>query len=108
MMGSKYKVLKTEDWEWLKGQLEPLLADDSVPVSALPNPLDDAVVIRTQDAFAHSGLVAYAANIQTYLELERSDSEEQRATLYEVANYFYDRSEEARKKLLVGEAKLPD
>lgn len=58
-MDEKYVVFKRDEWE----KLEP-----TFPVE-IPRPVEDAVVIRRQDAFAGPALHTYAASIQTAIEI---------------------------------------
>jgi hypothetical protein len=71
------------------------------------HPIDDAVVIRTQDAFATGGLWAYAHNIRTVMELRVLDPEEVQQC-EAVAQYFASRAMEAQAILETGKAKVPD
>jgi hypothetical protein len=74
--------------------------------------LDDAVVIRTGDIFAASGLYAYAHTIHTHIELVRRfhgdtidySTETQLQRLGEIRDYFMDRAHEAEEKY----GKVPD
>ena len=74
-----------------------------------PTPLEDAVVIRTQDIFAAGGLSAYAHNIRAYIggafHFIPSEMVEQ---LLEVADYFASVAQEAEDRLNRGECKVPD
>lgn len=71
-----------------------------------PNALEDAVVIRTQDLFAASGLYAYAHTIMTHIGLmDKTATGYARAgRLREIADYFFDRAREAEETV----GKIPD
>lgn len=82
--------------------------------------LDDAVVIRTSDVFAVSGLYAYAHTITTHIELlgdllnfaseevDKPRIESMMKSLTEIADYFHDRALEAERKRAEGRVKVPD
>lgn len=82
-----------------------------------PNPIPDAVVIRTQDIFAGAALHAYSSSIQTVIELLEEMGEpqnrmhgtplstEQLVRLHEVRDYFFERALEADD---VSSKKVPD
>lgn len=55
----KYIVLRRMDWD----DYQPTMGE------ALPEELEDCVVIRLQDVFAQSALYEYANNIKTFLEI---------------------------------------
>lgn len=78
----KYIVFKRSDWDaWTVGN-EP------------PEPVEDAVVIRTRDIYAGPALHAYAHAAITTLEFlpERSPT---RDTISKVIDYFISKAEEA-------------
>jgi hypothetical protein len=67
--------------------------------------IEDAVVIRTQDAFAGPALHAYAASISIAAKvLFDTGSPEQATALQDIADYFSLRAEEAD----AGPQKIPD
>ena len=96
MPDEKYIVFKRSEWDSWNGRSGPR-----------PNPLLDAVVIRTGDAFATGGLWAYAHNIRTVMELRLLDREEVEQC-ENVAQYFASRAMEAQSILETGKAKIPD
>lgn len=74
-------------------------------LSDLPQPLKDAVVIRTQDTFAGPALHGYAAAIAIAEQILREhDLPVQAARLSKIADYFSERATEADE----GPRKLPD
>lgn len=102
---SKYVVFKREELlavfpEYHVGTFEQ---DAILSVS-----LDDAVVIRTQDAFAGPALHAYAANIALAAAILASDGTSEHrakaAELMQIGDYFHVRAVEADEQAL----KLPD
>lgn len=101
MIDSKYVVFKREDFDRWKKEIPPSWVQE----------IEDATVIRSQDIFAMSGLWAYANNITTFLELHQAFllpmSEEERTNLEGIRDYFITRADEARRKLLSGDASLP-
>jgi len=79
--------------------------------------LEDAVVIRTQDVFARSGLMAYANTIYAHVTLlhelyEHGELPPNAAAmidrLFEIANYFHQRADEAEGRVAAGQVKVPD
>lgn len=114
-LDNKYVVLKRKDVEpWVEnGYLRiPTLDGDEDRIAVL----DDAVVIRTGDIFATSGLYGYAYNIETQIELLnrrniQSLTDAEAAELAEMEatrEYFAARAMEAEQRLLDGTAKVPD
>jgi len=97
MSDDKYVVIKRDEYvEWFAR---------NVAVIDQPKLLEDAVVIRTQDIFAASGLYAYAHTLLTHCELLEhmfgADTSELRA----IADYFFERAHEAEHH---PRRKLPD
>jgi hypothetical protein len=75
----------------------------------LPDPIDDAVVIRRQDLFAPPALDAYANAIQIANTIASHAPVDERAThtmtrLQGIADYFHSQAEAA----WLTERKLPD
>lgn len=114
MHDEKYIVFKRDEWqnflEWL-GEKD-LTAKQAIGYLAdfrHSKPLEDAVVIRTQDVFAAGGLSAYSHAIRAYLggaQIYLPDEMMQR--LLEVADYFASVAQEAEDRLIRGECKVPD
>jgi hypothetical protein len=79
----KYIVFKREQWErfWFR----------ATPEDIMPTELEDAVVIRRQDAFAPPALEAYANAITITLQLHRDDTVTgpHVKRLQEIADYFH-------------------
>jgi hypothetical protein len=119
----KYIVFKRED---VIGTI--FFGEDIDPTE---REIKDAVVIRTQDVFAASGLRAYAENIRAFIGITRKniqtwgprvvtlfegsgdiDAGTQEAmqlrVLEEVALYFEAVAHEAEDRLAHGECKVPD
>lgn len=100
----KYVVFRRE---------EPMAgADPAAHIYAAGDAIEDAVVIRTQDLFAAAGLQAYAEVIRTGVALlEQSGSVIADPAvldgLFEVAEYFESRAQEAADRRAMGECKLP-
>lgn len=77
MENDKYVVMKADefsDWQrksnfWWGHVTRPRLSGDVDEPPGMPEVLEDAVVIRTQDVFAGPGLFAYASAIQTALDI---------------------------------------
>lgn len=113
MQDEKYVVVKREAFDQLliffADKLSPAVGEAlNTFASAV---LEDAVVIRTQDIFATSGLWAYAHTMQTYIELTHSQrmmTSEELKNLAEARDYFSDRANEAERMLASGRAKVPD
>ena len=63
----KYIVFKRDDWEAFLGEDLPAVEDLSVP-----EPIEDAVVIRRQDLFAASALDAYSDSIGVSIDVAES------------------------------------
>jgi hypothetical protein len=95
MDDEKYVVFKKSEWDE---------AGEADVLDAL-EPLSDAVVIRTQDAFAAAGLSAYWHIILLYTERLNGHMTPE---LIEVRDYFEWVSREATDRLLRGECSLPD
>lgn len=92
MDNEKYVVFKKEEW-------------DKFEADALaPEPINDAVVIRTQDVFAAAGLSAYCMNMQFYLAMNPLASPE----LQKAIDYFRRVADEAEDRLSMGQCKIPD
>lgn len=82
--------------------------DDGIDLHDLARlALGDAVVIRTTDVYASAGLYAYAANIQTVLELCQL-APDVRKHQENVRDYFTDRADEADELRRRRMAKMPD
>jgi hypothetical protein len=67
-MGKKYVIFKIEDWNsWLDrdSNWRDTMEGDG---PALPTAITDGTVIRTQDAFAASGLQSYADSIAVAID----------------------------------------
>lgn len=113
MMDDKYVVMKQKDLDALRGDGVEL---ERFKATVKKLALVDAVVIRTRDVFATGGLWAYAHQIQTLLELTRTLSRDLGSGLLvdkvnkleEVRDYFSDRAQEAERRMVMGQAKLPD
>jgi len=106
MKNEKYVVFKADDWAYFMEQEGSMLS-----IAEPPQPLDDAVVIRTQDMFAAAGLSAYAHNIRLAMELWRGDGQYAPSSILDLrdtADYFMDCSREAEDRLARGDCKLPD
>ncbi len=82
-------------------------------------PLEDAVVIRTQDIFAAAGLEAYANNIRVYVGAivglipdlppeRRGPAQAMVDRLLAVTTYFMDCAAEAEDRMARGDVKVPD
>lgn len=111
MEDDKYVVFKREDYEATVQRERDAQAQRGGynTIAALGAPLDDAVVIRTHDSFATSGLYGYAHTIQTSLELAGTSlTPEVRHALEVSRDYFYTRAQEAEQFLRSGRSKLPD
>lgn len=105
MSDDKYITFKRDEFdEWvanLMNDVEILMPN----VVVLPEELQDAVVIRTQDLFAGPALHAYASSIAVAMQVLREVSHEERALqLSEIADYLFQRAEEADAQV----GKLPD
>jgi hypothetical protein len=102
----KYVVLKRSDLDellrTLLGENMPAWAEMDVMSFAL----DDAVVIRTQDAFAGPALHSYAYTMS--LVAGATPDADLRARLRRVADYFAQRAYEADEIYHSDEAKYPD
>lgn len=96
MSDEKYIVFKRSEWD----------STESCDLAGL-TPVEDAVVIRTQDVFAAGGLSAYGHSIRSFTSRMKPD-EPGRVELDYVANYFFDCAQEADDRLARGECKLPD
>jgi len=81
----KYIVFKRSDWEE---------ASQNLGSAWTPEPVDDAVVIRTRDIYAGPAFHAYAHAAMTTLEFMTEHSPI-REEIDPVVNYFLDRAEEA-------------
>lgn len=100
MQDEKYEVYKKEDMDGWR------MAHPGHPFNySAPRPLNDAVVIRTQDAFAAAGLSAYAHNIEFFLAQHPL---EEIGYIPVVLNYFKAVTQEAEDRLSMGQCKLPD
>jgi hypothetical protein len=116
----KYVVFKREDWQRFI-EVEGTMLSAEEPLT----PLDDAVVIRTQDSFAAAGLSAYAHQIRGFINVcktpgvevatyDRDNGTEwfefsnKLKELEAVADYFNSVAQEAEHRLEIGECKLPD
>ena len=107
----KYVVFKAKDVEW-RGGVATHFTNALTPEQVVR----DAVVIRTQDAFAGPALWAYAHSIAQVAKLTREvakDVEDEVAAtrlerracqLQDTADYFADRATEASDR----DGKLPD
>jgi hypothetical protein len=83
--------------------ITPIL--EQFPQQWWPKEIEDAVVIRTQDAFAGPALHAYAASIGIAAKvLLDTGNREQAFRLQDIADYFNARAEEADE----GQRKIPD
>lgn len=110
----KYIVAKREDCRFAKVEHE--VVDYEVRITD-QNLIPDAVVIRLQDRFAEHGLRAYAGAVMTAADLyedmkkharnehewELMDAEQK--SLHQLADYFNDQADRARKHHL---KKIPD
>lgn len=94
-MSDKYVVFKREDWE-----------ESGVSrMNALPQPIEDAVVIRRQDVFAPPALDAYANSISVALALLPEEVElDGKTDLQEIADYFADQAAQSWQT----DRKIPD
>lgn len=108
MSDEKYITFKRAEYEeWL--QVERRFQPSALVHASEPEPINDAVVIRTQDIFAAAGLNAYALNIRTYIGgVVNFMPEEMVDKLLEVADYFAAVAQEAEDRLVRGECKVPD
>lgn len=100
MRDDKYMVFK-------RSEMEAWAYDPDAPsFSNAPKALEDAVVIRTQDLFAASGLYAYAHTIMTHIGLMDTTATgyARAGRLREIADYFFDRAREAEETV----GKIPD
>lgn len=98
----KYIVFKRSDFT-------PEFAKYLLSMKQFPTPLEDAVVIRTQDIFAAGGLSAYSHSIRAYLGgAQMYLPEGMMQQLLEVADYFASVAQEAEDRLVRGECKVPD
>lgn len=96
----KYIVFKKAEW------------DDKVgwsPMFDIPEPVEDAVVIRRQDVFAPPALDAYANAIQTAVEVMSGfgitpGGSSPIDQLRDIADYFHDQAAKAWAE----QRKLPD
>ena len=91
MDDQKYVVIKRSEWEQLR------LDTGSV---RMPDPLDDAVVIRTKDIFAGPVLETYAGAVQTAIEVIQGTSSDLARSWIEdleaIRDYFHERAQEAQ------------
>lgn len=95
----KYVVFRRADYKesTVQGQNGNLIGD--------PEPLADAVVIRTQDAFSGPALHIYALNITNALKMVSPyTSDDIKANLRRIADYFHSRAVEADER----DGKVPD
>ena len=79
---AKYITFKADDYaQWMK---------DGRRIQGLPQPVDDAVVIRLKDPYASSALHAYTNAILTVLDLmaDDLDPDTYQAQL-DIADYFH-------------------
>lgn len=81
----KYIVFKRSDWEE---------ASQNLGSAWVPEPVEDAVVIRTRDIYAGPALHAYAHAAMTTLEFLPEGSPS-RDSIDQVVNYFLDRAAQA-------------
>lgn len=96
---SKYVVFNRAEYE------QAFAMSATKPVYYWAKEIDDAVVIRKQDAFATAGLSAYANAVITAAEVIASYGDHIRANeLMEIADFFAAQSDEARSMA----SKLPD
>lgn len=102
MQDEKYVVFKKSDIDLVL--LQDLM--ESNTTVSLPVPIDDAVVIRTQDIFAAGGLSAYAHQINVFLQ--HAMSEDDASALEEIRDYFLGVAQEAEDRMHRGECKVPD
>lgn len=107
-MDDKYVVLKKADWEaWITSWAPSPTARPGIELDAL----DDAVVIRTQDAFAAAGLGAYLSTLKlgrTLLADQPMVSDAALSSLERTIDYFAAMVSEAEDRLARGDVKLPD
>ena len=99
MKDSKYIVFKFEEFdEWMR----EVVRTHGVHPNVLPQALEDAVVIRTQDHFAAPALDSYANSIRicTSIMLDRERAKE----LDNIADYFHERAVESWRQY----RKMPD
>jgi hypothetical protein len=96
MIDEKYLVYKREEYEaWLN-------QDSDGPALRRPEPLKDAVVIRTQDIFAAAGLSAYTHTLAVLIKRAGDPS------LLPVLDYFRAVTQEAEDRFERGDVKAPD
>lgn len=84
MQDEKYIVFKKDEFEkWFEWAADM--------TERLPDPVDDAVVIRMQDIFAAPALDAYAATIQTVIECAAYTAHDAPVIkrLQPIADYFH-------------------
>lgn len=94
-----------DDKKYITFKRDELIAKYGVNLSVLPDEIEDAVVIRTQDAFAGPALHSYAASISiAALVLRENGRIAQADSLLDIADYFSERALEADD----GKRKLPD
>lgn len=107
MKDEKYIVFKREDWDRYTSR-----SGCGANVAKALLPLDDAVVIRTQDVFAAPALDGYANAIRTGMAIatlgpleNNAEANEIHWRLGEIADYFHDRACESWER---GDKKIPD
>lgn len=111
----KYVVFKREEFAKV---IQDLTGMDGVELLKFDSEVADAVVIRTQDVFAVSGLRAYRDTILTHRNLLRSlfekkdyppsTIEEMIDNLDRAIEYFTEVTIEAEDRFNRGEVKVPD
>lgn len=97
-MDEKYVVFRRRDWDAREGEGD---------LMNLPEPLDDAVVIRTCDVFAPAGLHAYAHLVHFAVELANFPPNIT-ANLEATRDYFLERAHEADERFRRRDCKYPD
>jgi len=96
MLDDKYVVFKKKEWAEANRHIRPM-----------PEPLEDAVVIRCQDVFAPPALDAYGNAILCVIEAMKKmpgADKERMEELQDIADYFHRRASDAWQV----ERKLPD
>lgn len=92
MDDQKYVVFKRTDWENFKADTEFNYHPQAT--SGEPDPIEDAVVIRTRDVYAGPALHAYAHAAITTLEFLPADNPI-REDIKKVIEYFIEKASDA-------------
>jgi hypothetical protein len=99
MQDDKYIVFKREEWE--KASMQPAWQHEG----PAPLPVEDAVVLRLQDAMAAPFIEGYAVNLGAVAQVLRAHGEFAEADrLQRSADYFHERYNESLDMI----KKLPD